>query len=58
MIKIINNTCFAFLKHDLTKGKDSSAACSSGGGSYTITNSLYTGHLEYCSDQKWEGNNF
>ena len=57
-IKIINDTHFAFLKHDLTKGQDSSAAFSSGGGSYTLKDNLYTEHLEYCSDREWEGNDF
>jgi hypothetical protein len=58
-IKIINNTHFAFLSHDLNNGKDSAtAAFSSGGGSYSLADSLYTEHLEYCSDRQWEGNSF
>ena len=57
-IKIINDTHFAFLKHDLTKGKDSSAAFGAGGGSYSLKDSLYTEHLEYCSDREWENNDF
>ena len=57
-IKIINDTHFAFLKHDLKKGKDSTAAFGSGGGGYTLKDSLYTEHLEYCSDREWEGNDF
>ncbi|MEP7143437.1 MAG: hypothetical protein ABI707_11225 [Ferruginibacter sp.] len=57
-IKIINDTHFAFLQHDLNKGKDSAAVYVSGGGSYTLADSLYTEHLEYCSDRKWEGNDF
>ena len=57
-IKIINDTHFAFLKHDLNKGKDSSAAFGSGGGSYLLADSIYTEHLEYCSDREWEGNDF
>ncbi len=56
-IKIINDTHFAFLQHDLTKGKDS-AVYSSGGGRYNLTDSLYTEHLAYCSDRQWEGNDF
>ena len=57
-IKIINDTHFAFLKHDLNKGKDSSSAFGSGGGSYSLEDSIYTEHLEYCSDREWEGNDF
>ena len=57
-IKIINDTHFAFLQHDLTKGKDSSALFVAGGGKYTIKDSLYTEHLEYCNDRNWEGNDF
>src|SRR5882724_8799091 len=43
MIKIINDTHFAFLKHELNKGKDS-AIYESGGGSYSLTDSQYTEH--------------
>jgi len=57
-IKIINDTHFAFLMHDLNKGKDSVAEFSSGGGNYTLNDSNYTEHLEYCNDRQWEGNDF
>ena len=57
-IKIINDTHFAFLLHDLKQGKDSSAVYSSGGGRYTLSDSTYTEHLEYCSDRNWEGHDF
>lgn len=56
-IKIINDTHFAFLQHDLNKGKDS-AVFVAGGGKYSLRDSLYTEHLEYCSDRNWEGNDF
>jgi hypothetical protein len=56
-IKIINETHFAFLQHDLNKGKDS-AVFVAGGGSYSLADSLYTEHLEYCSAREWEGNDF
>jgi hypothetical protein len=56
-IKIINETHFAFLQHDLNKGKDS-AVFVSGGGRYSLRDSLYTEHLEYCSARDWEGNDF
>lgn len=57
-LKIINNTHFAFLHHDVNKGKDSNAVFSSGGGSYALTDSLYTEKLEYCSAREWEGHDF
>jgi len=57
-IKIINDTHFSFLQHDLNKGKDSTAIFVAGGGTYTIKDSLYTEKLEYCSARSWEGNEF
>ena len=57
-IKIINDTHFAFLQHDLKKGKDSGAVYGSGGGTYSLVDNVYTEHLEYCSDRNWEGNDF
>src|SRR3954447_26374889 len=57
-IKVINSTHFAFLSHDIHKGKDSSASFSAGGGRYSLQDSLYTEHLEYCNDRQWEGNDF
>ncbi len=57
-IKIINDTHFAFLSHDLNKGKGPDAAFSSGGGSYLLKDSLYTERLLYCSAREWEGNDF
>ena len=58
-IKIINESHFAFLLHDLNKGKDSaSAAFSAGGGSYSLKDSSYTEHLEYCNAREWEDHDF
>ncbi len=57
-IKIINNTHFAFLQHDLNQGRDSSAVFVAGGGRYTLADSIYTENLEYCTDRVWEGNDF
>jgi hypothetical protein len=57
-IKIINGSHFAFMGHDLTKGKDSSVFYSSGGGRYELHDSSYTEHLEYCNAREWEGNDF
>jgi hypothetical protein len=57
-IKVINDTHFAFLQHDLNKGKDSSAVFSAGGGRYSLKDSVYTEQLEYCTAREWEGNSF
>lgn len=57
-IKVINATHFAFMGHDLNRGKDSLGFYSSGGGKYDLTDSVYTEHLEYCNDRQWEGNDF
>jgi hypothetical protein len=57
-IKIINDTHFAFLLHDLNGAKDSTAVYSSGGGKYTLAGDNYTEHLEYCTDRQWEGHDF
>lgn len=57
-IKIINETHFAFLQHDLYEGKDSSATFGAGGGRYSLKDSLYKEQLEYCNDRLWEGNDF
>jgi hypothetical protein len=58
-IKIINQTHFSFLGHDLTKGKDTASVFyTSGGGTYTLKDSSYTEHLQYCSDRAWEQHDF
>ena len=59
MIKIINDTHFSFLRHDLNKGKDSSKAIySSGGGRYSLAGDQYTEYLDYCDYREWEGHTF
>jgi hypothetical protein len=57
-IKVINNTHFAFMQHDLSTASDSAAVFAAGGGRYSLTDSLYTEHLEYCSAREWEGHDF
>jgi hypothetical protein len=58
-IKIINNTHFAFLSHDLKHGKDTATAqYTSGGGKYQLSGNKYTEHLEYCTDRAWEAHDF
>ena len=57
-IKIINDSHFAFLKHDLHPQKDSSNHFDAGGGSYTLNGDQYTEHLDYYIDHNWEGKPF
>ncbi len=57
-IKIINDSHFAFVQHDLKNGKDSTAIFSSGAGRYELKDSTYTEHLEYCTAREWEGHDF
>lgn len=57
-LKIINDSHFAFIMHDLNKGKDTTAVFSSGAGTYSLTDSAYTERLQFCSDRQWEGNEF
>lgn len=59
MIKIINDTHFAFLNHDLKNGKDSTTGLFfGGGGKYTLKDSIYTENLEYFNNRDWENNKF
>ncbi|WP_166922066.1 hypothetical protein [Flavobacterium poyangense] len=59
MIKIINDSHFAFFNHDLQNGKDSTnAVFFGGGGKYTLKDSVYTEHLEYFNNRQWENNKF
>ncbi|MCF3108019.1 hypothetical protein LL912_04430 [Niabella sp. CC-SYL272] len=56
-IKIINDSHFAFLQHGFKNGKDSTVFAA-GGGTYSLKDSIYTEHLEYCNARDWEGNDF
>jgi hypothetical protein len=58
MIKIINDTHFAFLKHDLNTQKDSSNHFDAGGGSYALKGDQYTEHLDFYADKNWEAKTF
>ena len=58
MIKIISPTHFAFLRHDLNKGKDSLASYAAGGGRIRIGDSSYTEYLDYFNIREWEGGEF
>jgi len=56
LIKIINETHFAFLRHDL--GEDSTTIFVSGGGRCKIDDKNYTEHLDFCNYREWENNTF
>ncbi|MGN6397747.1 MAG: hypothetical protein ACTHMI_19400 [Mucilaginibacter sp.] len=58
MIKIINDTHFAFLNHIVNTPKDSSNKFDAGGGAYTLKGDQYTEHLDYYKDKAWEGKQF
>lgn len=58
MIKIINGSHFAFLKHDINLPKDSANHFDAGGGSYTLKGDQYTEHLDFYVDRRWEGQTF
>jgi len=58
-IKVINASHFAFIMHDLNKGKDSlSAEFSAGAGTYSLNGNSYTENLEYCNAREWEDHDF
>jgi len=58
MIKIINGTHFAFLKHPLHGDTSKAHGFDAGGGRYTLSGNHYTEHLDYYSDRNWEGKAF
>ncbi|KQM75286.1 hypothetical protein ASE74_20950 [Pedobacter sp. Leaf216] len=56
MIKMFNNTHFAFLRHSINP-KDTSSF-DAGGGTFTLNKDDYTERLEYYKDKNWEGKTF
>ncbi|HTQ27378.1 MAG TPA: hypothetical protein VMI35_04585 [Puia sp.] len=58
MIKVINDSHFAFLSHRVGEPKDSSNQFDAGGGSYTLTGDQYVEHLDFYGDKVWEGKTF
>lgn len=56
MIKMFNNTHFAFLKHSLN-AKDT-ISFDAGGGTFILKGDDYTEHLEYYKNKDWEGKTF
>jgi hypothetical protein len=58
MLKIVNATHFAFMRHDLSKGKGKDATYTAGGGTYDLKGDKYTEHLAYLNARAWEGRDF
>ena len=59
MIKIINQSHFAFMSHSISGPEDSTKApFTAGGGKYTLNNNTYTENLEYFIDPQWENHKF
>lgn len=57
-LKIINESHFSFVRHDLNKGMDSLAVFTAGAGRYSYDGKVYKENLEFCTGRKMEGNNF
>jgi hypothetical protein len=58
MIKVINDTHFAFLKHEIKKDKADSNSFDAGGGRYKLTADQYVEFLDFYKDGNWEGKTF
>lgn len=58
MIKIINGTHFAFLKHNLKPDAEGKNGFDGGGGTYQLRKDQYIEHLDYYNDKNWEGKSF
>ncbi|RYU90276.1 hypothetical protein EWM62_12155 [Mucilaginibacter terrigena] len=58
MLKVLNATHFAFMRHDLSKGKGKDATYTAGGGTYDFKGDKYTEHLAYLNAREWEGRDF
>jgi hypothetical protein len=58
MIKIINDTHFAFLKHNLKPDAEGRNNFDAGGGRYKLAGEQYTEYLDYYHDKNWEGKTF
>ena len=58
-IKVINDSHFSFVGHDLNKGKDTANTLfTCGAGTYMFSDTSYTEKLEFCNDRQWDGNEF
>ncbi|SEB05947.1 lipocalin-like domain-containing protein [Pedobacter hartonius] len=58
MIKIINDTHFAFLRHNIKPDAEGKNKFDAGGGRYQLAGDQYTEFLDYYNDRNWEGKKF
>jgi len=58
MIKVINDTHFAFLKHNLKPDENGKNNFDAGGGRYSLAGDQYTEFLDYYADRNWERKSF
>ena len=59
VLKIINDTHFSFIRHDLSKGTDTTNALFvAGAGTYQLDGDQYKEYLEFCNYRPWEGHDF
>ncbi|MCX2480492.1 hypothetical protein OQY15_15420 [Pedobacter sp. MC2016-15] len=58
MIKIINDSHFAFLKHELKSDAEGKNNFDAGGGRYQLKGDQYTESLDYYNNKNWEGKTF
>lgn len=58
MIKMFNDSHFAFFRHDVSKGKTATPVFESGSGTYSLAGNTYEEHLTYCTSRDWEGHHF
>ncbi len=58
MIKMYNDTHFAFFMHDTKHGKVKAPVYDTGAGTYKLSGTDYSEHLEYCNYRDWENRDF
>lgn len=58
MIKMYNDTHFAFFMHDTKHGKVKTPVYDTGAGTYKLSGTDYSEHLEYCNYRDWENRDF
>ena len=58
MIKMYNDTHFAFFMHDSKHGKVKMPVYDTGAGTYKLSGTDYSEHLDYCNYREWENRDF